>query len=362
MRYLAALLMLGLLVAVHEFGHVLAARIFGVRVRRYAVGFGPLLLSFHRRGTLYTLGAIPFGGFAHIEGMNPHEVSANEGPSFRELSPLKRIIVLLAGTLTNYLLAILVMWALFVSGTHVAVPMTVGKVVPGSEAARAQLLPGDLVTAVNQEPVQQWSDLVDRIAQSPELEVRLDVTRGTESKVVTLNPRRDLLGMGRIGITQQYVFRPLPVGEALKRSLERTAQQTVAVLGFAGRLLRGKAEGILPERVTVVNQASTAAQSSGDAFLRALSTLSIGLGLFFLIPVPSLDGGRILFLALEAATGRRIPAWLETLTHALGFAALVVAMVLLSAGEIRRARRTSHPAPAPLQEPARGADSPDAGR
>ena len=155
MHYLPLLLALGLLVALHELGHLVAARLLGIRVSRYTLGFGPAVFTFRLRGMDCVLGAIPLGGSARIQGMNPHEpgVDPADPASFSAQTPWKRMLVLLAGPLANWLFALGILFALYTSGTHVVVPLTVGTIVPGSEAARAQLLPGDHLVSVDGVPL-----------------------------------------------------------------------------------------------------------------------------------------------------------------------------------------------------------------
>ncbi|HSP80940.1 MAG TPA: site-2 protease family protein, partial [Myxococcaceae bacterium] len=158
MHYLPLLLALGLLVALHELGHLVAARLLGLRVHRYTLGFGPPVLTFRVRETEYALGAVPLGGSVHIQGMNPHEPGQEEPTSFASRSPWKRMGVLLAGPLANLLFALGILFALYTTGTHVVVPLTVGTIVPGSEAARAQLLPGDRIVSAEGQPLESWSE------------------------------------------------------------------------------------------------------------------------------------------------------------------------------------------------------------
>ena len=160
MYVLLALLALGLLLAVHELGHLLAARLLGVSVPRFSLGFGPPLLSFRLFGTECVIAAIPLGASATLHGMNPHVpgLEPTDPRSYSAQRPWRRVAITLAGSVANYLFALGVLFALYISGTHVVVPLTVGTVTPGSEAARAQLLPGDRIVNVDGLPVKTWSE------------------------------------------------------------------------------------------------------------------------------------------------------------------------------------------------------------
>lgn len=369
MYALLALLALGLLLAVHELGHLLAARLLGVSVPRFTLGFGPPLLSFQLFGTEYVIAAIPIGASATLHGMNPHTPGLDPADprSYSAQRPWKRVVITLAGSLANYLFALGVLVTLYASGTHVVVPLTVGTVTPGSAAARAQLLPGDRILSVDGLPVKSWSEFVGIIGRSPGQERTLVIVRHEDSRVVQVRPRADERGVGRIGVSQQYVYREHPLGEALTRSLVHTQRVAAEALSLVWSLVSGPTPAAEPpSSVAVVRQSSGAASTGWDAFLRVLGALSVALALLHLVPVPGLDGGRLLFLAIEAARGRPVPPKVETLANTLGFLAIAAAILAVAAAEVRRALPSSEPARAPPEglNPAAlvdGGAPPDAG-
>jgi regulator of sigma E protease len=352
MYALLALLALGLLLAVHELGHLVAARLLGLRVPRFSLGFGPPLLSFRLLGTEYVIAAIPLGASATIHGMNPHAPGPADGAKgYRDQRPWRRVLVTLAGSLANYLLALGILFALYTSGTHVVVPLTVGTVQPGSEAARAQLLPGDRILSVDGQPTKSWSDFVEVIARSPGQDRTLVVTREDETRVVQVRPRADERGAGRIGVSQQYVFREHAGMEALTQALLHTRRVAVEGVNLLVRMVRGPDPLEEPTNsVTVMRQSSDAASSGWDSFLRVLVTISVALALVHLLPVPGLDGGRLLFLAIESSRGKPVSPQVETLAHTVGFLAMTGVIVAVAAAEVRHAlsRAPPSPPPAPL--------------
>ena len=137
-------------------------------MQRYSLGLGPALFTLNRRGTAYSLGAIPLGGAVQLQGDNPFESepSANSSEAFASQSAVKQALIVLAGPLANACVSWFVLFSLYFMGTHVPVPMAVGTVEPGSEAARAQLFPGDVILEVDGVPIQCWSTLAQTIAQS----------------------------------------------------------------------------------------------------------------------------------------------------------------------------------------------------
>ncbi|MDC0714948.1 M50 family metallopeptidase [Stigmatella sp. ncwal1] len=363
MYALLALLAFGLLLAVHEMGHLVAARLLGLRVPRFSLGFGPPLLSFQLFGTEYVIAAIPLGASATVHGMNPHAMGLEaDAKSYSAQRPWRRVLVTLAGSLANYLLALGILFALYTSGTHVVVPLTVGTVVPGSEAARAQLLPGDRILSVDGQPTKSWSDFVAIIARSPGQERTLVVAREEDTRVVQVHPRADERGVGRIGVSQQYVFREHGSREALAQALLHTRRVAIEGVNLLLRMVRGPDPLEEPtSSVTVMRQSSDAASSGWDSFLRVLVTLSVALAWVHLLPVPGLDGGRLVFLAIESIRGKPVSPRVETLTHTLGFLAITGAILAVAVAEVRRALPSPQTPPPvsgalPLPPP-----SPDAG-
>ncbi|NVJ25900.1 site-2 protease family protein, partial [Myxococcus sp. AM011] len=339
MHYALVLLALGALLALHELGHLVAARLLGVRVPRFVFGFGPPMASFRVGGTQFVVGAVPLGATVHIQGMNPHRADADEAVSFRAMGPLRRALIILAGPLANYLFALGVLFALYTSGTHVVVPLTVGTVRPGSEAARAQLLPGDRIDTVDGQPLRTWKEFVEKVAVGVGRTLELRVGRHGESRTVSVRPRADERGAGRIGVSQQYVYRSHAPGEALGHAFVHTMNLASEGGAMFVRLVRGgQPHGGPTGPGALVRQESSDAASSGtDSVLRALVAASMALALLTLLPVPGLDGGRVLLLMIEVASGRKLPPRVETVAQTVGFLAISAVIVAVAAAEIRGA-------------------------
>jgi regulator of sigma E protease len=224
------------------------------------------------------------------------------------------------------------------------------------------MLPGDRILSVDGQAVKSWSEFVELIGQSAGRERTLVVVRHEETRVVQVRPRPDERGVGRIGVSQQYVYREHGPGEALAHSVVHTQRVASEALGLVWGLVTGpRLTAEPPSTVAVVRQSSGAASTGLDSFLRVLVAISVALALLHLLPVPGLDGGRLLFLAIEAARGRPVSPGVETLANTVGFLAITAAILAVAVAEIRRALPSSEPpGPAPSVVPA-SLTSPDAG-
>lgn len=354
MRYLGPILSLTFLIALHELGHVCAAALFRIKLERFALGLGPALFSARRKGTQVVLGAIPVGAFAQLRGMNPHAANFDRSDphSFASKGFWARAIILSAGSLANFALAYAVLVTLYFTGTHVPVPLTLGTVAPASEAARAQLRAGDVILAVDRQPVTRWSQLADYVAEHPERPLTALVRRGDETFEARMVPRADEHGQGRLGITEQYVFRRHSFKESLRSALVHAGSLFAQGIHLVRRLA---VENVTRE---VTQRISAASLIGLDAWLRAIAALSVALGAFHLLPLPPLDGGRIAVLAFERATGKPVPAKLESLVHALGTIALVAGLGWLLARDVARLFIEARAAAAGSESPAKQEESP----
>ena len=332
MRYVGPLLSLTFLIALHELGHVFAATLFGIKLERFSLGLGPTLLAGRRRGTQLSLGAIPVGAFAQLRGMNPHAVNFDrrDPHSFASKPFWARALIVAAGPLANFALTFAVLVGLYYTGTHVPVAMTLGTVAPGSEAARAQLRAGDVILAVEHQPVTRWSQLASYVAKHPDQPFTALVRREDQTFEAQLVPRRDADGRGSLGVTEQYVFRR----HSFTQSLRKASSHTASLFAQGFHLVRRLAVENVTRELT--RRMSAASVTGLDAWLRAIAAFSLALGVFHLLPFPPLDGGRIVLFAFERATGKDLHPRLESLFHALGTIALVAGLGWLLARDVAR--------------------------
>jgi len=332
----AAVIAFSLLIIVHEAGHMGVARLLGMRVERFSVGFGPVLTRFRRGDTEYVLSALPLGGYVRIRGMTSGEEVADDDPTaYSNQRAWRRFLAIAAGPAMNYLAAVLV--AAVLVGT-VGLPSAdpgprVGDLRPDYPAALAGLERGDRVLSVAGEPVTSWRGLVDVIQRHPGESVAFEVERGegagARRLTLPVTPLDDG-GVGRVGF-QNYVTTELRSGpDALAAGLRLTNAHAAEQLAGLGRALQPRHRSELSGPVGIA-QAMVRSAHLGWASLLAIAwEVSIALALLNLLPIPALDGGRLVFLAYEIVTRRRVNERVENFVHLAGFVALLALILAVT--------------------------------
>lgn len=334
---LAAIAAFGAMIFVHELGHFLVARRAGVRVHVFALGFGPQLVAWERGGTKYAINLLPFGGFVRMEGED-HE-GAGGADSFRAKSVGARMAIIAAGPAMNLLAAVLVLAIAAGTGGIPAGPSTrIGTVERGWPAEAAGLRPGDEIVAVDGTPVPSGERVIETIHRSAGRPLVLRVRRGGEEMAVTVTPRLDpVRGVGRIGFSPEPRWARLGPARALAWGVDRTGELIVMLGGAVRSLARdGKLLDNLGGPVAAGSILAQAAASGAQTFFHMAAFLSVIIGLFNLLPIPALDGGRLAFLLVEAVRRRPLDPRREGLVHMIGFALLLLLLVGLTVRDVRR--------------------------
>jgi regulator of sigma E protease len=331
MTVLFGILGLALLMVVHELGHYLAARAFKMRVTRFSIGFGPALARHTPKGspTTYQIAIIPLLAYVQIAGMNPlEEVDPKDEGSYANASLFGRITTIVAGPLANYLFAsVLFFGALLIGG--VPVPTTkVGAVVPNMPAETAQMKAGDKVVEVAGKTITEWDQMRGLIGANPNKPIDIGVERDGNVLHLTVTPGTAPSGEGRVGIEAAYLSRPATMREAVSYAVKRPAEVVADTMIGLGQMLTGKQKADLAGPVGIVRETARAARGGLAPFFSILGLISAYLGAFNLLPIPALDGGRLMFLAYEATTRRRPDPKVEAQVHAVGLV-MMLALVLV---------------------------------
>ena len=333
---LAAIAAFGAMIFFHELGHFLMAKRAGVRVHAFAMGFGPTLIGWRRGETAYSLNLLPLGGYVRMEG---EDDGVDGAGSFRTRTIGARMAIIVAGPLMNLLSAIVILTAVAaVLGEPTRFSARVGTLESGWPAEEAGLKSGDEIVAINGEAVTSGEQVIETIHQSAGKPLTLKIRRDQREFDVTVTPRLDpKQGFGRIGFQPQAILTRVGPLQALMFGFERTWVYTTSLVPAVRNLIR---EGRFFESLGgPVAAGSVLAQTAAIGlyeFLHVAAFLSVMIGIFNLLPVPALDGGRLAFLLVERLRGRPIDPRQEGLIHTVGFAFLLLLIVGLTFRDILR--------------------------
>jgi regulator of sigma E protease len=332
MTIVYAILIFCLLIFVHEFGHLIAAKSVGVRVNAFALGMGPRLLHFKRGETEYSLRAFPIGGFCAMEG----EDESSDDPRAFGSKPLPaKALVLLAGSLMNVLLAVLILSAvIFVNGTPSTVVAEVGA---GSPAEAAGVLPGDRIVSVDGRAVTEWEDIPPAVTEAKGDRIAIVVSRdGAEIKLESgFYIGED--GSQKVGITPGMERRARNIGPALLLGCHDTWEMGVAMVRAIGMLFTGD----IPVReltgpVGIVYIVGDVAKNGMLQLAQLTALISLNLGIMNLLPIPALDGCRFLFLFIRKITGKAVTDEMEGKVHFVGIMLLFALMIFVAFQDVTR--------------------------
>lgn len=341
---IASIIVFGLIIFVHEFGHYLAAKLAGVRVEEFALGMGPKVISRKRGDTVYSLRALPLGGFCRMAGETGNEEyapsSAYDAGRFDQKPVLSRMAVVIAGPLMNFLLAILLFALIFgLLGIPSDYTTTIGEVRPESPAAHAGIQAGDRILQINGTELGSWSEMVKIIHSSPGVTLNIRVDHGGQLRDHAITPEVDPeSGIGLIGITpRDPVWKRIGLWAGLREGLSRTWQITVMTVAGLVELIRGKvsAEGVSGP-IGIIQLIDESARFGFIYVANLTALISINLGLLNLLPIPALDGSRLLFMLVEAVRGKPVNPAKENFVHLIGFMLLMGLMILITYKDLAR--------------------------
>ena len=333
----AAIFVFGLLIFVHELGHFVTAKLVRMRVDEFAIGFGTKLFS-HRRGeTLYSLRAIPLGGFNKIAGMDPEE--AQDERSFCAKPVWARMLVIMAGSTMNFLLPIILFLLVFVSyGIETPSDKTIiGGILPDKPAMAAGLLAGDKIITVNGMDMNNWKQFVAAVQSNAGNRLTIVVDRKGETRSIQVIPELDQRGTrGIIGVTPEIVLYRPGMLESIGMAVNHTYTIGASMLTGIGQMITGKIAADVSGPIGVAQMAGEMAEKGWKELLVFTAFLSINLGLINLLPVPVLDGGHMVTLAIEGIRGKPLNKNSLQYVQMIGFALLMMLFVFATFKDINR--------------------------
>ncbi len=324
---IAVIVVFGVLVAVHELGHFLVAKSFGMRVNEYSLGFGPSLFKRKWGETDYAVRIVPLGGYVRLAGM---EGEKTDDPREFPNRPLwQRFLVVLAGPIMNLVLAA-VLYA--VSFGPVGIPTattTVQQALPHYPAYEAGIRPGDKIVKIDHTRITNWQGLATAIISHEKQRIQVSVVRNGHFHTMTMRTRYDkTLKRYVVGIKPTTVTIHVNPLQAVKDGAIQTVQLTGSWFTALFRLLEGRGPFDLTGPVGIAELVSSAAQAGLVNLLLLSAALSANLGLFNILPIPVLDGSRLMFLIIEGVRRRAMDPDRENMIHFVGFV-ILMALVLV---------------------------------
>ncbi|PKN83838.1 MAG: hypothetical protein CVU46_15910 [Chloroflexi bacterium HGW-Chloroflexi-8] len=348
MRILEFVLVFGVLLFLHEFGHFIFAKLFKIDVEEFGFGFPPRLLKIGKfRETEISLNWIPFGAFVRLRGENDPNIKGG----FGQASVLARFMTLIGGPLFNLILGVILFTVIFM---RLGVPDTkvvqVYSVTAGSPALAAGIVAGDQVLSINNQKIESTEQLSNLISELKGTEVSItllspDGSQRTISTIPRIDPPPN---EGSLGITMANPYRKATLFESVPFALQSTGNYAYQLLALPGNLIKGT---ITPEEARPVgplgiyniytqarekdveNTASTKPEDQLNTLL-VLAIISVALGFTNLLPIPALDGGRIILLLPEILFRKKVPTKYENAINMVGFIALLALMVIITTMDI----------------------------
>lgn len=347
MAFFIFLFILGLLIIVHEFGHFIVAKRIGVKVEKFSLGFGPRLFKRKSKDTEYSLSLIPLGGYVKLAGDNLEEY---KGQPYEYLtkSPGQRAAIIFFGPLLNYLLGFLFFWLIFFLG-YPMLTTKVGGLIDDLGAKEAGIQVGDRIIAVDGKGVDLWEDLQQIIQAKRTAEtVRVSLLRDNKEFIYDVKIKEkeldDLLGqkhsVGLLGITPEGEIVQVKHGiiQSFVLGINKTKDLTLMTYKALWRIIRGKLS--IRESVTgplgLFYITSKAAKVGIIALLHLIAVLSVSLSIFNLLPLPVLDGGHILFLAIEKIRGKTLTLKIERVITQIGLTVIISLVLLVTYNDFLR--------------------------
>jgi regulator of sigma E protease len=310
MNFIVSILVLSGLIFFHELGHYMAARLMGVYVEVFSIGFGKKLFSFHKWGTQWSISAIPLGGYVKMKGQDDSDPTNKsfDDDSYNVKTPIQKIFILLAGPLANFVLAFILYFFIALGSPNVLSPV-IGEVTKDSPAFVAGLESNDTVRSINGKQITTWKEMAEIIAQSNG-SLNVEILRDGFIEYKTLTPRlqetKNLYGetvqKKMIGITSAGVTHKLDLNLAEKFSYagEQTLFASSMIFTGVKKLIFGEVPAKeLGGVISIVKLTSDATEAGWMSVLFFAALISVNLGVLNLLPIPALDGGHIMFNLYE---------------------------------------------------------------
>lgn len=334
MAIVLGIFLFGLLIFVHELGHFLIARLFGMRVHAFSIGMGPAIFKKTKNDIEYSLRLLPIGGYVKLEG---EDEESDDPAAFGNKSPLKRIAVLFAGGFMNILCGLLIFVIVFGAVPGIRVPV-VDSVVENTPAALCGMEPGDIITEINGDKIHIQNDVTLALMKNGTETLSVSFLRNGEEIERSLTPMLDE-GSGTYILGFYPKVMQMTPGLAFKTAYYNTSFVVRLVYFSLGEMITGKVQlkdmagpvGIVQEMNSVAKQ-----EMPFLNMMNFMGLIAVNLGVMNLLPFPALDGGRIFFALFELVRRKRISPEKEGLVHLIGFGLLIALMLVITFSDITK--------------------------
>ena len=339
---LPTVIVLGVLIFIHELGHFVCAKIAGVTVEKFSIGFGPVILKKEYGGTVYAISLIPLGGFVQMAGetLEDKKEDALEPTDFLAQSVKKRFAIVFAGPLMNYVLAFFFLVIVFLCGKPVVAPI-IGGLVEDYPAQHAGLCAGDVIVEINGDKILSWDDIQTKINNATSRSVNVFVSRKDETLSFSLEPQvsvgqnifGDSVEAKKIGVYpgEDVVYVKYGLFDSFKQAAIMTYSITMLTYESIFRLVSGRLSmKALGGPLGIVAVTSKTAKRGIVSLMQLTALISISLAIFNLLPIPVLDGGHMLFILCEVLLKKPVSFKMQERLSQVGFILLMALMVFVS--------------------------------
>lgn len=336
----AVILTFGLVIFLHEAGHFLVARKFGVRVERFAFGFGPELVGFTQGETRFSICAIPLGGFVKFAGESLEDTTGHPDEYFSR-SPWQRLMIVAAGPAMNYVLAFVMFFGVvyFKGMPEPSAAPVIGELVENYPAAQAGLEKGDRILKVTGVDIDKWTDMAKLIHRYPGQEIKVTFAREGGVRSLKIVPRLDSVsGRGLIGIMPEMNYTRLGLLGSAKEGVHQCWYWTAYTIKTLAEKISKREKPDLAGPVGIVQMVSRAAHSGIEDFIFLIGLISVAIGFFNLLPIPLLDGGHAVLYLWEGISRRKLTLKVIAYVNSVGLVFLLSLLVFATYNDILRIR------------------------
>ncbi len=349
------IIVLGLLIFVHEFGHFIMAKLFGVRVLKFSLGFGAKLCGFQKGETEYVVSIVPLGGYVKMFGENPEDAEKKLSPAEREVSfackPVwQRFLIVAAGPFFNLLFAAFLFFLIIaIAGYPQPVDSTtISQVATGSPAEAAGLMAGDVIVSIDEKRTTSWTDVSELIRNSSGREVAITVERQGNPLSLVVHPRlekiKNIFGeevgerlMVGIARAEEVTYEKVSLWEAVKAGLHQTWNFIyLTLMGIYKMIQRVIPASELGGPILIAQMAGKQMEAGWVSFLYFMGLISVNLGILNLLPIPILDGGHLVFFSIEAIQRKPLSTRTMEMMQQVGLVLLGTLMIFVFYNDIRR--------------------------